>query len=114
MRTVRRQVRASLHKEYEPPASVLPYRGNEVERILAQALLEPGYFNRISLLHSTDPNNVTYSFKVKHLLIKKAKKGLGVTVLFPRLRRRFAFNFYGVSKCALQVKIYKANLGQMS
>ena len=43
----------------------------DYEKLLYKALFEPGYLNSSPKLHSSDPDNVLYPFKEKHLFIKK-------------------------------------------
>jgi hypothetical protein len=50
----------------------------DYELLLYRALLEPGYLNSVTTMHSQDPNNIAHTFKLKHLWVKKAT-GLGVT-----------------------------------
>jgi hypothetical protein len=50
----------------------------DYEKLIYNALLEPGYFNSDPKLHSSDPSNIMFPFKEKHIWIKKAT-GLGVT-----------------------------------
>ena len=56
----------------------------DYEQLLYRALLVPGYLNSNPKLHTTDPNNIMFPFKEKHLFVKKAT-GLGVTEFFLRL-----------------------------
>lgn len=56
----------------------------DYEKLLYKALLEPGYLNSNPKLHSTDPGNVMYPFKEKHIWCKKSV-GLGVSEFFLRL-----------------------------
>jgi hypothetical protein len=53
----------------------------EYEKFLYKALLEPGYINSNPKLLSTDPNNIMYPFKEKHLWVKKSV-GLGISEFF--------------------------------
>jgi hypothetical protein len=55
----------------------------DYEKLLLDALLEPGFLNSNPKLHSVDPTNVMYPFKEKHLWIKKAT-GLGISTFFLR------------------------------
>jgi hypothetical protein len=56
----------------------------EYEKLLYKALLEPGYLNSNPKLRSSDPNNIMYPFKEKHIWCKKAA-GLGISTFFLRL-----------------------------
>ena len=56
----------------------------DYEKLLYKALLEPGYLNSNPKLHSTDPGNVMYPFKEKHIWCKKSV-GLGVSEFLLRL-----------------------------
>jgi hypothetical protein len=56
----------------------------EYEKLLYKALLEPGYLNSNPKLRSSDPNNIMYPFKEKHLWVKKST-GLGCSEFFLRL-----------------------------
>jgi hypothetical protein len=56
----------------------------EYEKLLYKALLEPGYLNSNPKLRSSDPNNIMYPFKEKHIWYKKAA-GLGISTFFLRL-----------------------------
>jgi hypothetical protein len=51
--------------------------------MLLEALLNPGFLNSDPKLSSSDPKNVLYPFKVKHLFVKKGT-GMGVSELFLR------------------------------
>jgi hypothetical protein len=50
----------------------------DYEKILLDALLDPGFLNSDPKLPSKDPKNILYPFKVKHLFVKKAVE-LGVS-----------------------------------
>ena len=56
----------------------------DYQKLLYKALLEPGFLNNNPKLHSSDPNNVMYPFKEKHLWVKKST-GLGISEFFLRL-----------------------------
>ena len=50
----------------------------DYQKELYKALMIPGYLNSSPKLPTTDPNNIMYPFKEKHLWIKKSV-GLGIT-----------------------------------
>jgi hypothetical protein len=50
----------------------------DYQKLIYRALFEPGYFNSDPKLHSSDPGNIMFPFKEKHIWIKKAT-GLGIT-----------------------------------
>jgi hypothetical protein len=50
----------------------------DYEKILFKSLLEPGFLNSRPATPLREPNNIAYTFKAKHLWVKKAT-GLGVT-----------------------------------
>jgi hypothetical protein len=45
----------------------------DYEKMLLDALLDPGYLNSDLKLPSKDPKNVLYPFKVKHLFVKSQR-----------------------------------------
>jgi hypothetical protein len=55
-----------------------------IQKLLYKALLEPGFLNNNPKLRSSDPNNIMYPFKEKHLWAKKSV-GLGVSEFFLRM-----------------------------
>jgi len=55
----------------------------DYEWLLYRRFSKKGYLNSNPKFHSDDPNNIAYTFKEKHLWVKKAT-GLGVTEFFLR------------------------------
>jgi hypothetical protein len=55
----------------------------DYEKLIYNALMIPGYFNSDPKLHSSDPGNIIFPFKEKHLFVKKAT-GLGCSEFFLR------------------------------
>jgi hypothetical protein len=68
-----------------PKKNGIEYPLFDYEKQLYNALLEPGYLNSSNpKLHSSNPNNIMYPFKEKHLWVKKST-GLGCSEFFLRL-----------------------------
>jgi hypothetical protein len=60
----------------------------DYEKELYKALMIPGYLNHNPKLRSSDPNNIMYPFKEKHIWCKKST-GLGISEFFLRLMAFF-------------------------
>ena len=60
----------------------------DYEKELYKALMIPGYLNSDPKLHTSDPNNIMYPFKEKHIWCKKST-GLGISEFFLRLMAWF-------------------------
>jgi hypothetical protein len=56
----------------------------DYEKELYKAIMIPGYLNYNPKLRSSDPNNIMYPFKEKHIWCKKST-GLGISEFFLRL-----------------------------
>ncbi len=78
-----------------PKKNGIEYPLLDYQKLLYKALFEPGFLNSNPKLHLSDPNNVLYPFKEKHLWVKKSV-GLGISELFLRLMACGYFSPYHI------------------